>query len=203
MKIACSHCDNCGAPLEIPARAHRVTCLYCESSLEVLRTDSVVTTAVIDELRKRVTFSENEIRSIKLREQLNASDHQWKLILRQYGVREEIGRLHTRSEATSVLIFGVTVSLISSGCLWWTWFIGIHRPTIALPLGLLGVPFGALAIHTGLTCRSRVAEFERARARHIKKRRALLKELEEYSSSAGTPTRGTSTGSTGPAEGTP
>ena len=36
MRVVGANCDHCGAPLEIPLKAKRVTCLYCDTALEVV-----------------------------------------------------------------------------------------------------------------------------------------------------------------------
>ncbi len=168
MKIISSHCDNCGAPLEIPVRARRVTCLFCESVLDVIRTDSVVTTQVIEELRSRIEKTERDLQSIEVREQLRRYDESWAQYRRTFRAHKSEGRVTTKGEAEGMILFGGAIMILGV-------LVFAFVPPVGAPLLALGIA----PLLVGLILRPDAIRYQRARGKFVMGRRRLSEKLKE------------------------
>ena len=166
MRVVGANCDHCGAPLEIPLKAKRVTCLYCDTALEVVRTSSTVSTAVIAEIQNRVSEVENEVERLKLRDRLRTVDQGWSDYRKRYLRPDGTGGVPTRGGAQAFLIIAVTLFVLGGFCL----VIGSE-----LGFGLAGL--GAVLSVAGMIQMSSAQRFERHRRRYQRRRREILREL--------------------------
>ena len=165
MKVHAAHCDNCGAPLEIPVRARRTTCLYCESSLEVVRRNASVTTTGTEGLERRLENTERELERRRIRERLRKIDDRW-VQYRSTFMRDGHVTIPTRTGAKTLLWIGLAVG----------GFAGL----LALdghPLATIGIVGGVFCLLGSVVVRREADRFEAARQRHWKRRSTLSRKL--------------------------
>lgn len=167
MRIVCANCDHCGAPLEIPFKAKRVTCLYCDASLEVVRTDSTISTTVLEQIDRRMSGLETEVERMKLRDRLRAIDENWRDYRKRFVKPDGTGGVPTRGAAQALLTFSVI--LLGTGGL--ALFIGS-----VFGLGILLV--GSVLSLLGMFNMSQASEFDAQRRHYRIRRQNVLRELD-------------------------
>jgi hypothetical protein len=76
VKIESLNCNNCGAPLAVPATANYVTCKHCQSQLVVRRTESASSTelARLSDSTERLT---EQVAELSFRQELDSLDRAW------------------------------------------------------------------------------------------------------------------------------
>jgi hypothetical protein len=84
-------CNNCGAPLHIPDGVNFVTCNHCGSQLAVKRNDTIVYTERLEKLEGRTDSMADEIRRLKMQQELNQADDDWESEKRNYIIRTKNG----------------------------------------------------------------------------------------------------------------
>jgi DNA-directed RNA polymerase subunit RPC12/RpoP len=52
METISVRCNHCGAPLDVGMQTHFVTCQFCNSQLEIKRTDSSVFTEEVERIAR-------------------------------------------------------------------------------------------------------------------------------------------------------
>jgi hypothetical protein len=69
-------CNSCGAPLETGAQARFVTCKFCNSQLEIKRTDSSIFTQEISRIAQRTEQMADNLEAIKLQNEIEMLDRE-------------------------------------------------------------------------------------------------------------------------------
>jgi len=164
MKIVATHCASCGAPLEIPLRAKRVTCLYCETVLDVVSTGSVLTTRVVEELLARVTGTELSLEWLKIQQRIQSLDHEWMRYRNEVMIRHK-GGIPTQGASYVLYLFALVTSVVAFATLKDGGAIGF----------LLAVGFVAF----GWSNSSSASDFEARRANYRTRREILVEQLRQ------------------------
>ena len=170
MKLICTICDRCGAPLEIEPGLKAVVCSYCNCQLRVTYSDQSAATEVSEGLEYGKRELEAEIEELKLRRRLDRLDRGWRLYLEQF--RGEHGQLHIpgRSVARGLEITGIAF-LLGSGIFLLLGGLVVSEVTF------YGLLFGTLILVVGVKSKDNAARYEVRRNRHSKRRRKILKQI--------------------------
>ncbi len=126
-------CNNCGAPLEVPASANFVTCGYCRSRLAVRRTESAHYTELLERLEQYTGYLADRAEYLRLRDEVEMLDAEWRHARRRHLVRRLNGTLQAPTRAYLALhaLAAAAACLLPSG--------GSTQPPTQAP----GPPFSA------------------------------------------------------------
>ena len=99
MKILTLACNECGAPLEVPAKTRFLTCTFCSSQLEVHHSGNAAYTE-IKELAERTDQLADDIKMLKQRSELESLDREWLAAREQHIVQGQFGpKVPTKGDA--------------------------------------------------------------------------------------------------------
>ncbi len=107
-------CNNCGAPIDVPPSANFATCSYCKAHLAIKRNASTAYTEVLNQIGENTGYMAEDLRFLRLRQQLQYIDEQWQAQDQQFQQRKNdlqatvaAARKNSRiSGAFPALIFG-------------------------------------------------------------------------------------------------
>jgi len=77
MKIHSVSCNNCGAPLEVEEGINYITCRFCNSRLEIKKSDSTHYTRVIEQLKADNKKMAKDVARLDLERELAELDRDW------------------------------------------------------------------------------------------------------------------------------
>jgi uncharacterized membrane protein/DNA-directed RNA polymerase subunit RPC12/RpoP len=77
METLSVRCNHCGAPLTVSESTRFVTCQFCQSNLEVKRTDSSVFTEELAKIADKTERIEERLEVIELQQEIERVDRQW------------------------------------------------------------------------------------------------------------------------------
>lgn len=168
MKILALNCNQCGAPLEVPARAKFVTCNFCSARLSVQRTDEVTYTEAIEEIQERTREMAEDLEDLKAQGELERLDRDWV---------EKRGSLMTRGKDGSMSVPGkgativVGVIVMCFGAFWTLTASSIGAPSF---FPLFGLVFIGAALFGMVATLSKADAFEKAQREYQAERKKLL-----------------------------
>jgi hypothetical protein len=110
MELETVSCNNCGAPLTITENVNFVTCGHCGTQLAVKRNESVTYTERLEHLESRTDDMANELKRLKMQQELNQLDDDWEAEKQNYMIRSKNGS--TLPDEPQAVI-GVVVSVIA------------------------------------------------------------------------------------------
>ncbi len=70
-------CNHCGAPLQVSDATRFVTCQFCQSSLEVKRTDSSIFTEEVAKIAENTGKMAESLEVIALQNEIEKLDREW------------------------------------------------------------------------------------------------------------------------------
>jgi hypothetical protein len=70
-------CNHCGAALQVSDAARFVTCRYCNSQLEIKRTDSAVSTEVLQRIDQNTAAMADDLHVLRRDSELERLDREW------------------------------------------------------------------------------------------------------------------------------
>ena len=97
MKVLDLNCNQCGAPLEVPAKARFVTCSFCNTRLQIQHQGAAAYTEVLEEMS-------GDIQQIRRDVAIQRLDQEW-MIKRERYVRVVVDR----GTQNAVIDFGLAV----------------------------------------------------------------------------------------------
>jgi hypothetical protein len=103
MQLTPVNCNHCGASLEIPQGARFVTCRYCNSQLQIHRTDSTVTTEVLQRIDQNTATMAQDLQVIRHESEVERLDREWQLRQAELLVRDKHGSASPPSAAGGIL----------------------------------------------------------------------------------------------------
>ncbi|MCL2648921.1 MAG: hypothetical protein FWD61_18305 [Phycisphaerales bacterium] len=176
MQLAPVACNHCVASLQISDSARFVTCSYCNSQIEIKRTDSAGSMAMAD-----------DIHILRRDAELARLDREWAARSGQLFVRNKDGSTSPPTTAAGYLLifvmggFGIIWTIIASGvCVLFAG--GMHAANVpcffsAFPcLSLFGVFFIVLAITLGMKTISATGKYQEELRQYQLRRQQLLNE---------------------------
>ncbi len=77
METLSVRCNHCGAPLQVSDAARFVTCQFCQSSLEVKRTESSIFTEEVAKIAENTGKMAESLEVIALQNEIEKLDREW------------------------------------------------------------------------------------------------------------------------------
>lgn len=77
MKLIALSCQQCGAPLEVPAELKHVSCAHCGAALVIKKQGSVLFTEKIEALELRASGVESDIKQLRMKLMLDRLKQDW------------------------------------------------------------------------------------------------------------------------------
>ncbi len=177
-------CEKCGAALQAVEGVRFLTCGFCKSRLEIVRSPDSWRTKLVEELERKNADLARDLEAANLRLEIVDLDREWEEESREYVLRDEGGNLHrpTKTWGIFTAVFGVATGAL------WIYVVGRMRvprgfpggdgPPEGLPpfayVGLLPMAFGLVM---GFVMMRRAGAYERALARHAAGRGRLVARL--------------------------
>ncbi len=126
MELTPVTCNHCGAALQVPDSARFVTCRYCNSQLEIKRTDSSITTEVLAHLEQTTAHMADNLSVIRRDSEVERLDREWNDRRAQLLVKNKDGSTSTPSAS---LVGAVIIGAF--GILWTIFTFALTAPTPA------------------------------------------------------------------------
>jgi hypothetical protein len=171
MKILTLTCNQCGAPLEVPAKTRFLTCTFCSSQLEVHRSGNAAYTEVLEAVQKRTEEVADDVETIELKLELEKLDREWKEERKRHLFQNSVP---TKGTAAGLAVFGVVIGIACIG----VGVAGAGWEAIFMGLGM----FVGLAIMAAI-CHAKAERYNSAKQRFEDQRRELLQKIEPSSDS--------------------
>ena len=167
MKLLSISCNQCGAPLEVPTDVKFVTCQFCESQLQVHRTENSAYTEVLEALEQKTNEIASDVAHLKLQSELQNLDRDWERKRKSFMVKGENGHLSIPSKTSSIV--GAVVG-VGFGIFW----IAMVSSMGGGGFALFGVLFIGVSIFASGHAFSKADAFEKAKRRYRRKRLDLI-----------------------------
>jgi hypothetical protein len=188
MQLLSLTCQQCGAPLEVPAKITQLTCQFCGTRLKVQRTGSAAYTETLEEVAHSVARVADNTDQLKIEQEIARLDREWMMSRERFMMRGKHGhlsvpgRLNALIGGAIIVVFGLFWTTTAAGVAGMVGF-GINRvgggPLSLLP-GLLPC-FGVLFIIGGIvmavTAFGKAIHFEQHQHAYHAERNRLLAEL--------------------------
>jgi len=185
MELLALNCQQCSAPLKVPAGAKFVTCTHCGAQLAVRRTDSVAYTETLEAIDARTERMAEQLDDLHRRTAVAELDREWEAERESYYVTGKNGVRHLPTRGGSA--FGGVVAVVF-GAIWTavTCGIGGAAQDAPGPFGLIAVLFplaGLALIGFGLFAAidgfNKAGAYERAEAEYRRRREELARDDDE------------------------
>ncbi len=96
-------CNNCGAALQVPESARFVTCRYCHSQLQINRTESSITTEVLQRIDQKTTAMADDLHALRRDAEIERLDREWKQKRDSYLIRGKNGNVSTPTVSGGII----------------------------------------------------------------------------------------------------
>lgn len=178
METLSVRCNHCGAPLQIGNGTRFVTCQFCQSHLEVKRTDSSVFTEEVAKIAENTGRMAESLEVIELQNEIERLDREWAQKEAGYISHGKNGP-HRPSSSLFGLAFGIFFACVCFG-------MAVVMSNIAgsfhggfSAMGLVPAGMGVFAIVAAVINMNKGVELERAESAHQARRAELLAKLQQ------------------------
>ena len=144
MELTPVSCNHCGASLQVADTDRFVTCRYCNSQLEIKRSESTISTAVLQNIDHNTAAMADDLHALRRESQLERLDREWELRRQNLLVRNQDGSTGVPSAAAGYLF--MTFGIIA-GTLWM-----LFSGAIASLIGLANFSHGAPGLFSAVPC---------------------------------------------------
>jgi hypothetical protein len=168
MKVTKVCCQGCGADLQIDESIRFVTCNYCNARLEVVHDETVTHTKQLDKIERTTVELANNLKVIKLQNDLERLDREWDNQRNGLLVRSKDGSLSEPSSVGS-MVGGVVV--IVFGIFWTVTAAGMGAPGFFPLFGLVFIGFAVFGMISGA---SKASQYRSEQAVYQGRRDALI-----------------------------
>ena len=159
-------CNHCGGPLEVQVETRFVTCAFCGSSLELIRSGNALYTEVLDRIEQRAQRIEADVDELRRHAALAQLDRDWDGQRARLTADDTSSRAAGASPALRLVAAGVAVAF---GLFW------ISRvPAVAAPMRLFGMVFVGVAAAAGIGGWRRARRLQDEERRYLARRRQIL-----------------------------
>lgn len=167
MELETITCNNCGAPLQVPAGAKFITCNHCQSNLAIHRNDSATYTEKIAQIEEHTQEMASDLAQLRYESELARVDREWERERESYLVRDKEGN-SSEPSAVGSLIGGALATVFG---LFWMGFTSSMPMAGSFSLfGLVFIGFGILVAIFGY---SKANQFDAAKQRYLLRRGRL------------------------------
>ena len=173
MELQSVRCNHCGAPLEVGAQTRFVTCQFCQSQLEVKRTDSSAFTEVVQQIAQNTAQMAGNLKVIELQNEIERLDREWDGERQQYFVRGRNGRVSKPSVLSA--IFGA-ILIVPFGL-----FFAVSSSKQGLPFvfPLFGIGFVVAGIFSIGSAFWKSGQLGQSESAYQNRRAELLRQLDK------------------------
>ncbi|MGA7733434.1 MAG: hypothetical protein WCD37_19400 [Chloroflexia bacterium] len=176
MELETVACNNCGAPLHISEGTNFVTCGHCGSQLAVRRNESALYTERLEKLEGRTDTIADELRRLKMQQELNQLDDDWASEKEGYMIAQRGGARYLPDEPLAMLGVGISfVSLIVLGVMMLAIPNGFQF--MCLPLLL----FGGITAWVGYDYFSKLNAYKQGQANYWQRHEEIRQRYKEQS----------------------
>lgn len=174
METISVRCNHCGAPLDVGANARFVTCKFCNSQLEVKRSDSAVFTEEIARLAGHTEQMAGSLEVIELQNEIERLDREW--VAGNPVSFDKHGRPITQTGtggAVFGLMFSIFFAIVAFGMAGFATSAG--APGI---FGLVPVGMGIFALTAGIMGLGKANQYQSRKSDYEQRRAAMVARLE-------------------------
>jgi DNA-directed RNA polymerase subunit RPC12/RpoP len=176
METLSVRCNHCGAPLQIGEGTRFVTCQFCQSNLEVKRTDSSVFTEEVAKIAENTGRMAESLEIIELQNEIERLDREWAQKEASYIVHGKNGPVRP-----STSLFGPAFDIFGA-CVFFGMAFAIFTESGGGKfnmIGLMPAGMGVFAVVLAVKKMNQGAEFAKAEAIHQARRAELDAKLQQ------------------------
>lgn len=170
-------CNSCGAPLNVPPTANFATCAHCNSQLAIKRNDTARYTETLDRIEGYTERIAEDVEQIRLQNDLERLDREWRLERRRFLVRTRAGasRLPTRSYVISSVLVSLVALVLTT-----FWFgVASSAGDAALFFGWFGLVIVAVTLVNAVISIVKGINYSAAKQEYHAKRQEILHQLDQ------------------------
>ena len=132
-------CQQCGAPLQVADGVRFLTCGYCHAELQVVRSESVVHTQILEKLDQRTTEMSESLKVIEIQNEIGRLDREWEMWRQQQLPRDTQGQPYEPSPPLPAISKGTCLRIalsvgIVAGIIMWMlqvpWYLAAWVPPV-------------------------------------------------------------------------
>lgn len=174
MEMISVRCNHCGAPLGVGANARFVTCTFCNSQLEIKRSDSAVFTEEITRIAENTKQMAGSLEVIELQNEIERLDREW--VAGNPVSSDEHGR-PTTPTGTGGAVFGLMFSIFFA-------LVAFAMAGFASTLGapgifaLVPVGMGIFALAAGIMGLGKANQYQSRKSIYEQQRAAMVARLD-------------------------
>jgi DNA-directed RNA polymerase subunit RPC12/RpoP len=174
METISVRCNHCGAPLDVGMQTRFVTCQFCNSQLEIKRTDSSVFTEEVERIARNTDKMANSLEVIKLQNEIEQLDREWSAKQAEAAPSGKRGGPQTTGGAVFGLVFAVFFAIV---CFSMAGAAGSHgAPSI---FSMVPVGMGIFALVAAIMNLAKSSSLDQSRGAYQQRRGELMRKLEE------------------------
>lgn len=176
METLSVRCNHCGAPLEVGDKTRFVTCQFCNSGLEVKRTDNSVFTEEVAKIAENTGRMAESLEVIKLQNEIEQLDREWGIEQAGHMVNSRTGPRTPGNPVFGLvftIFFAVVCFLMASGFA--SSGAGIFT-IVPVGMGVFALIAGVMGMIRGEERKSAETDYQQRRAELVQRLDALRKE---------------------------
>lgn len=172
MKITKVCCQGCGADLEVDEDIRFVNCNYCGAKLEIVHDRTTTHSRVLEKLERRSDEMAEDLRVIRLQNDLEKLDREWDRELQGLMVTGKNGE---KSLPTSMGSVAGGVVAVAFGIAWMGFASSTGAPG---PVVLFGFLFIGVAVFGMIRNGAKAGQYRNSHARMQARRADLVRQIE-------------------------
>lgn len=173
METISVRCNHCGAPLDVGTQTRFVTCQFCNSQLEIKRTDSSVFTEEVEKIARNTDKMAENLEAIKLQNEIERLDREWNSQLAESAPSGKRGGTQTTGGAIFGLVFAVFFAVVCFGMASFSGTAGAPGIFSMVPVGM-----GILVLVAAVMSLVKNSSLDQSRADYERNRNELLRKLD-------------------------
>lgn len=173
METISVRCNHCGAPLDVGTQTRFVTCQFCNSQLEIKRTDSSVFTEEVEKIARNTDKMAESLEAIQIQNEIERLDREWNSQLAESSPSDRRGGPQTTGGAIFGLVFAVFFAVV---CFSMAGAAGSHgAPGI---FSMVPVGMGIFALVAAVMALVKTSSIDQSRTDYQQNRNELLRKLD-------------------------
>lgn len=172
METLSVRCNHCGAPLTVSESTRFVTCQFCQSNLEVKRTDSSIFTEEVAKIAENTGRMAESLEVIELQNEIERVDREWSQTEAGYTVHGKNG-----PQRPSSSLFGLAFAIFFA-CVCFGMSVFASQMLGPGIFALVPAGMGIFALVAAVMNMTKGAELEQAQERHRARRAELVAKLQ-------------------------
>jgi len=172
METLSVRCNHCGAPLTVSESTRFVTCQFCQSNLEVKRTDSSIFTEEVAKIAENTGRMAESLEVIELQNEIERVDREWSQTEAGYTVHGKNG-----PQRPSSSLFGLAFAIFFA-CVCFGMSVFASQMLGPGIFALVPAGMGIFALVAAVMNMTKGEELEQAQERHRARRAELVAKLQ-------------------------